>query len=327
MDKAFDVFFILGAPTHSGASLLGLVLGAQDSVLDLDEICYLDADYQSGRRCSCGKSARACAFWKQIFDGHMSIPMPDVCEASSGAKVHGRDAITNLKGYRRIKQFIVRDPTRLFPASQMQCEIQRTEALLRRAHEATGYSHFVDTSKSVWRISILQRSTIIRGKVIALVRDGRAIVSSQMDAAGERDALAKVGVRTIVRTFRWMLYMRTLHRFVSRTSCDCLVLSYEQMVMNPEKELGRICSFLGIKLDPETLSGSSPSFFARNRQHVLGPGGKQMELLLGISELRLVEEWRTRLTRWDRFLFRFVGGAAFNRKLRLMASTRNVSGE
>ena len=62
----FPFVFILGIG-HSGTTLLGRMLGAHSAALCVGEILRLEqAAADPEKKCSCGASFRACAFWQEL---------------------------------------------------------------------------------------------------------------------------------------------------------------------------------------------------------------------------------------------------------------------
>lgn len=85
------------------------------------------------------------------------------------------------------------------------------------------------------------------GQVIAILRDGRdASLSSQESLDPERSYVSSA--------IRWRHYMRLHQRYAATCPADRYTsVRYEDLVTEPERELRRLCDFLGEEFDPAML--------------------------------------------------------------------------
>jgi hypothetical protein len=124
---------------------------------------------------------------------------------------------------------------------------------------ATCHKHF-DRLKAIWP----------RPRYVHLLRDGRDVARScvQMGWAGN----AWYGVD------RWVTAERLWDRIVATTAAeDRIELTYEDLILAPERELGRVCEFLGTRFDPKMMEYASKSTYER-------------------PDPKLVQQWRKKLS-------------------------------
>src|ERR1043165_9307298 len=60
--------FICSA-SHSGSTLLSLLLGSHREAISLGEITHMPKNLSLNTACSCGSPARVCKFWSEVVDG------------------------------------------------------------------------------------------------------------------------------------------------------------------------------------------------------------------------------------------------------------------
>ncbi len=296
------VAYILSA-SHSGSTLLAMLLGAQRQACTIGEVrapCMGDTDVY---RCSCGEKIKECSFWKKVSDGmaRHGIPGFDITDA--------RTSIYEVPGdySRRLLEPLQRGPLlegvrdaalALSPSwRQYLAEIQaRNAALADVLRELEEAQVVVDSSKAVLQLKYLLRNPKIEIKIIHLVRDGRAVATSLIGHGLQRGSRQET-VSAAAREWRRSIEAaECLLRVLPRS--QWLQIRYEDLCRNPETVLGRICEFLG--LDAANLNLD----FRSRQQHILG---NEMRLK-STSEIRLDERWRTALSPADLDIFQGEAG-------------------
>jgi hypothetical protein len=182
-------------------------------------------------------------------------------------------------------------------------------ALLGAIREKSDCEVVVDSSKTTrhcaGRPLALTRLAGVKVQVIHLVRDGRAVLWSQL-----RGSNAKLEKNAEDPRLAWAV-PRTLYSWtMSNLACwlqgcvlpagSVLRVRYEDLVANPEMELTRISIFTGLDLRPviERITHGEP----------IPPGlqfaGNRMRLS-GISQIRDDTEWQSRLPWLPRLAYWF----------------------
>ena len=93
-----------------------------------------------------------------------------------------------------------------------------------------------------------------RAKIICIVRDGRDVVLSL------RNVPWASSVPVPVSCLQWMMFARATQRLERRLDPGSFaVVRYEELVREPERELRRLCEFVGEKLEPEQLQSVDQS--------------------------------------------------------------------
>jgi hypothetical protein len=140
-------------------------------------------------------------------------------------------------------------------------------------------SVFLDTTKNPYQVRFLaQYGQGIRLKLIALVRDGRAVINSLMDKENYTPERAIAG---------WLWSNRMLDRAARYLpAVDVFRLKLEDLCSDPKATLAEICSFLGIE-------GDAPFERAdKSQRHIVG---NQMRHTFN-GQIRQDEAWRKQLT-------------------------------
>jgi hypothetical protein len=145
-----------------------------------------------------------------------------------------------------------------------------------RLAEEAGRSTAFDLSKTlVWRRT---RWWLDRGEgYVFLVRDSRGVLAA---ALREDRELA----HQLDKHVKWM---RRLAGYARRRGSRALVVHYEDLCREPERELRRLCEFLGLEFVPELLH---PSRSVVHLVHSSASG-----YLKNVDAIRLDERWRREL--------------------------------
>ena len=126
--------------------------------------------------------------------------------------------------------------------------------VLSRHHHVTGASHLL-CNKDPFTLRSMQRLSRLfpRSRFVLMIRDGRAVADSIVsghvtirgfDVGTHRGALAD-----------WNRAMSTMFSQCMAVSVDrCLPVYYEQLVLQPRQQLGRVLQFLGLDWDDAVLS-------------------------------------------------------------------------
>ncbi len=154
-------------------------------------------------------------------------------------------------------------------------------ALAKSITEMTGAKVFVDTARDHQRPKYLAPDEGLDIKVIHLIRDPRGNVASIMSHTG-------VDVATAAKQWRhYNVEAARVSRYVDPSSW--MRVQYEDLCTDPQGTLDEIARFIGV--EPVPLS----EFLASDESHIIGNSMR----LGGVSEIRLDEKWRDRLTDED----------------------------
>lgn len=148
--------------------------------------------------------------------------------------------------------------------------------LYARLAGAAGADVAVDLSKTkAWRTT--RRWKDPRVGYILLLRDSRGVLASAARAGKQLK-------RPLEKHKKWM---KRLPRFVQRSGERGFVMRYEDLCSNPEAELRRVTSFLGLEFDAAMLR------HAEAEQHFVH--SSTSGYLRDLNEIRLDERWRREL--------------------------------
>ena len=321
---AAQVAYILAA-SHSGSTLLSILLGCHPQVVTVGEIKFSPKAMGDlvRYRCSCGVLIRACRFWQEVKNGMAARGYDfDLACAGTDYRISDSRYAQRLLGPMHRGRFLekLRDAAlRLSPAWQRQLpEIhRRNAALVSVVREITQADVVVDSSKVALRLKYLLRNPELDVKVIRLVRDGRAVALTYMDPAGFADARnptcrggglgdsrEKERLTMTEAARRWRRCMQETESILRcMPPSQWIEVRYEDYCKDPDATLSRLHRFLGV--EPHRLPGE----FRSIEQHVIGNGMR----LDTTSEVRLDERWREVLTEQDLRTFDDIAGATNRR--------------
>ncbi len=241
---------------RTGSTILEMLLHAIDGCWSMGEVYALAMEMKRDALCGCGVPISSCNFWSQLIS---DLPWLKDIEAPYA---RFRDTFEGGKFFRIpelipiIQGDLAREKTRdeLF-CLQNHLLFQGLLRLVNRFYpEYCPVRVLIDSSKDFYRLNHLSlcrdKFTL---KVIHMVRDPRGYLFSNMKG------------KNINNINRFYFIIRILTKYVLENiiierickyfpSSSRYRLRYEDLVLNPEKELIQIINWLGIQLDKIDLN-------------------------------------------------------------------------
>lgn len=287
-DRPTTVYYI-GGLGRSGSTLLDRMLGELPHMFSGGEIREL---WQRGlienRLCGCGAPLRECRFWREV--GLRAFGGWDRIDATEFLAV-----MNSIDRHRYVPLLLA---PRLWPPFARR--LARAERTLSRLYAAIrdvgGGAAVVDSSKAPSYAFVLRRVPGIRLRAVHLVRDSRGVAFSwakevrRPDTPGRvvymhRYDAARVGMRWLTRN--WLMER------LAGLGIPVVRVRYESLVSSPRPEMERILRTLNGGVAHDHLS------YISDRSVVLGRGhtvmGNPMRMQMGAIDLRVDDEWRTRM--------------------------------
>ncbi|MES9962307.1 MAG: sulfotransferase [Candidatus Sedimenticola sp. 20ELBAFRAG] len=268
-----DLIYIAG-DDRSGSTLLDMMLAGHSQITSLGEAYQLRA-FATGNRdfypsvhelvCFCGQSLDECSFWKKVAE---NIDRP--LDSLELKPFYLRRDHKNI--FNRLLKKLLWASLHFYP------EIYESKAvdkllngpriakdsfeLYDAAAKASGSRYILDSSKSPLRLRSLIHQDPERIKLVNLFRDPRGVVYSKSKRGLP---LRKAARQWQQKTRQMLLYSHAL------SPENVLNIRYEDLCHETETEIKRICSFLDLAFEPETLKrnihgvhhlGGSPSKYA-----------------------------------------------------------------
>ena len=317
------LLYILAA-SHSGSTLLAMLLGSHPDVVTVGELKHTSIGDVDRYRCSCGALIRECVFWTGVTDDVRAQGLD--FEVGRGMTDFATGAPDAAK---RLLKPLHRGPVlEMARDAALACvpgwrshraRVQaRNAALAAAVCRRAGRRVIVDSSKIGVRLKFLLRNPRFDVRILRLVRDGRAVALTYMDPAlyadasdpgrrgggqgGSRDAERLPLERAAHEWRRSNEEAASVLRTVGRDRW--LELRYEDLCADPPGTIAKVYAFAGV--DPSRASTD----FRSQQHHVVGNGMR----LDATSEIRLDARWRTALDRNDLVRFEAVAGD-LNREL------------
>lgn len=312
------------AASHSGSTLLSMLLGAQAGACTAGELKATAMGNPEQYRCSCKEFIKQCGFWQAVAAAmaQRSYPGFDITDAGSNIFETRSRYMSRLLAplHRGVVLETVRDlALSLSPAwrAHLRETNKRNLALIESLLSVTGASLVVDSSKLALRLKYLLRVSALEIKVVRVIRDGRAVSLTYMDDWNFADAAnpeLRGGGAGIRRPPPRRSMAEAAHEWKrSNEAADCLTATladnqwtevrYEELCADPEATLRRLTNFIGLEPEQTTLD------FRSHEQHVIGNG---MRMDSG-SEIRLDDRWKAHLSAEELRTFDKVAGG-LNRK-------------
>lgn len=225
-NKKIKLIYILGT-SFSGSTLLGLILGSSERVVNLGELKFYNRVHSiADLKCSCGERINDCPFWLNFWNKY-----PKVYETASffskfsiALKILFRFKFKKKFNYNSDDYFLLKDISGFLKDYDL---------------------YFVDASKSLWRLIYLMNCPEIELKIIYLKRDIEGSTSSFVKhRLGFAKGLAIYGLNNYL-----------IKLFVGVNKPDLIKIDYKNFCDERGKTINAISEFLGIdlKIDAEKI--------------------------------------------------------------------------
>lgn len=307
------------AASHSGSTLLAMLLGAQKGACSAGELKATSLGDARSYRCSCRQLICECTFWQQVSQqmGRRGIESFDITNAGTNVlDVPSAYATRLLRPLHRGRFLEAIRDTALAVSPMWRRHLastnERNAALIASLLEVTDSAIVVDSSKVALRLKYLLRKPSLDIKVIRCLRDGRAVAMTYMDdwnyADASDPALRGGGTGNKRPPPRRNMAEAANEWKRSQEANTALIATlprsqwtevrYEELCADPEKTLRRLLAFLDLDPDAVILD------FRARQQHVIGNGMR----FDTTSAIKLDERWKTNLTPRDLATFDEIAG-------------------
>jgi len=318
-------FAYILAASHSGSTLLSMLLGSHPQIATIGEINLSPKAMGDlyRYRCSCGEFIRQCHFWQKVKQGMACRGFEfDLARAGTDYRTveshYARRLLCPMHRGKTLESF--RDAALGFSPTwrkQLPGIHRQNAALASTVSEITKAEVVVDSSKIGLRLKYLLRNPELDAKVIRLIRDGRAVALTYMDPTEFADAKDPVlrgggsgGQRENERlpmaqaAYQWQRCNEEAENVLCcLDTSQWIEVRYEELCRDTEKTLSRLQQFLDVG------PGIHPWEFRTVEQHVVGNGMR----LDSTSQISLDERWKSTLTENDLRIFDRVAGESNRR--------------
>jgi hypothetical protein len=280
-----------------------LLLGSHSDIISIGELKQMDRYVRDKKECTCGCLVEECPFWmavrdrirdttgEDLFSRHPSFPL--IFDRSSSRLLYSMWQFVRLS--------ILSMPTSIAKRCirWVRSETEVAENSLKvydAVLHVSGKRVVVDSSKSPILMKLLMLLRPKRVLAIHLIRDGRAVLNSNLKKGKETAFAARSWTKTLD-------LMDLLSKKIRRNRY--LEIKYEDICRNPEAVLKTVCEAAGLPFEPDMLK-----FRNRERHNIDGNRMRYAET----DEIRLDERWRNELNEEQLAVFEDIAGK-HNRRL------------
>ncbi|MBW3602622.1 MAG: sulfotransferase [Actinobacteria bacterium] len=284
----------VGGKGRSGSTLLDRLLGQLDGFFSTGELHRVWTwGWLAGARCGCGVPVPSCEVWSAVAADPALAPW-------SPARVAG--AAGPALRWARLAALLTRRPGGVAPSRAVRDYAAAMAALYRAVARVTGARVIVDSSKHPAHPGPLGLVPGVRGHVVHLVRDPRAVAHSwrrprSFEGAGAREAMPTHA--PLHSAASWLVRNAAMEALRPRyPAARWLRLRYEDLVAHPRPALQRLTAMVGehptrLPLPADRTAELAPT-------HAVG--GNPGKFRSGQVPLHDDDEWRTALPAAQRWL-------------------------
>ena len=283
--------YVMGT-SHSGSTLLAFLLNTHPDITSIGETSP-SLKRNKDRHllpCSCGELIGECPFWNKVFDEVTSQGV--TWTPRQWAMMFQDNKLLRNWFYRSHAHPVKEGLRRMFmpilgPHNRRmgQQNVMGANAILN----ASGKSIFADASKSANRLELLLKVPDFDVRIIWLVRDVRAFVSSLRRRGFDLEGSAE----------RWRKTLQVMERVYERAPFDNkMILKYEDLTANPKKVMNEVFDFAGVE------QFEIPEDYKAPEHHIIGHKSR----LNPARPIVNIEKWREKLTPEEQELAIRIGG-------------------
>lgn len=276
---------------RSGSTLLDSVLSNIEGSLSVGECHRFWVRYtENESRCGCNKNIGECELWHEV-DTRLKAKFPDYNAAEFGRQVQ---QIQYYKNFKKIPALLASEAWANFR------EVVQT--FYEIISEISEKKIIIDSSKSMPWAYVLQHLGVFDVRIIHLERKLTAVANSwkktiQLPEYTEKEVfMPKKGNWLILKT--WLKIKKMAGTL--KIADNFMFVRYEQLCLEPEKELRPIASFVGEPMDIDDLKAKP--------NHAIG--GNPMRNSLDTLEIRNATSTYRHLTIFEKLFFNAFGGLA-----------------
>ncbi|MBS1745033.1 MAG: sulfotransferase [Bacteroidetes bacterium] len=243
MNDTITVIYII-SDRRSGSTLLENILSKSTETVSVGELAMLKghiAKQGPGEiwhwNCSCGQPVLQCSFWSKALNGiyndnfETKITWPYKSSKALMAAMLPVIAKNNLK------QFIQTKKNRQTTES--------LDVLYQAIAKTSGKNFIVDSSKDPLQGLSIQACANVEAKYIWLSRDLRAITFSKLKRWKVNKRSEKKPLETLTDSFYYKKICSATLKSLQQN--NFIKIEYEDVAANPQHQLDKICSFIGLK--------------------------------------------------------------------------------
>lgn len=272
---------------RSGGTLLGRLLGQQQSSIYVGELRYL---WQRGLvedwQCACGSAFSNCNFWSTVlsYSPHSQVPL------SSRSLLEKTDSLNRSRWYPYILFFSLIHRWTGFIPERLREFASANGELYRAICAASGVTTVVESSRYPGRAMALAFSPDVDVYVIHLVRDARGVICSQLKQSKKRGQRVKRYPARRVVHWSVINLMSSLSALIF-PSAKFKLQRYESFASSPIPAMKQLMDFCG--MNDVQDSASATGKYELQPVHIFSANDNRFEQ--GTIDIKPDTAWRDSL--------------------------------
>ncbi|MBF0235831.1 MAG: sulfotransferase [Desulfamplus sp.] len=219
-NKEMKYIYIVGSG-HSGSTLFDLALSNQNGIFSLGEFRHVQSEWINNHLCACGVPMLSCPIWPEVLGEFSKEELWIIASRDYHRKKGPHDL-----------------PARF---------VEIYPRFLEKLSEVTGCSVISDSSKSLHKLNLITLLPNLDLRILYLRRDVGGVAASQK----------RKGKSAWKSSLSWIARNVQIQQYLKHSGRPWSEVRYEELVLNPEKELEKIFQFLEIELKSSLVNDFS----------------------------------------------------------------------
>ena len=291
MESKIKVIYLVGEG-RSGTTLLEKILAEQNEIFAGGELRYIwERSIKENQLCSCGKRFHECEVWKNIM---------------SDLNFDVQTIINSYNKIGRMRFYPIRDLLRKLRKKDFDIVMNSFYKLYKNILVKTESSYIIDSSKHPMFAYILSMHPNIELYTIHLIRDARAVTYSTQKKRIRPEVKDKIEYMptypAYISALAWK-FVNIASEDLEKTSLKYIRIRYEDMLQNIKETLKKLYLFLDLKKVNNNFIKEN-NVLLLHANHTVS--GNPMRFKSGEIELKLDDEWKTKLSYKDKKIVEFI---------------------
>lgn len=281
---------------RSGSTVLGSVLGEIEGFFFGGEIRNLwNRVLLENRLCGCNKPIKECSVWKKILDNAFDDFTEDHLKQM-------KELIMSNTRNRHVPLLFLPQSKKTYKL-KLKDYLNNLQRLFLSIHETMSSRVIIDSSKSLAYNFMLSLIDAIDLYTIHLIRDPRGVNYSRLKTKVHQDSnngktILMKKINPFVNSLMWDLRNVSSELLLNKNQKNHITMRYEDFAKYPKETINKILNLLGEK--NLKLPFVSDNAVTLSTNHAVW--GNPSRFKTGRVELKLDEEWKTKMKAGDKLL-------------------------
>lgn len=292
-----STYLYICSAARSGSTLLDMLIGGHSESASLGEFSFFGKAIKLNQTCGCGEKIQQCESWHKVIERIRTDRGIDLLENPYALRQWDTNAsrvidheqqtpiylkLAKLRSLLCKLRYSSHSQLKVPLPPSLSAGIENTVYLYEVILKEWQKSFVIDSSKNMNKAIALYEKAPEKTKVLLLTRDGRGVFHSRFSSGFSRE-------QSLAGWQRYYSYaLKLLTKNISKS--NLLIVKYEDLVVDLERNLQKICEFVGVDFERDMLN------LAAGTRHLVNGNNTMYKRSDGV---KFDERWKSELAKDD----------------------------